>query len=79
MKGLAEGKCGEGKCGGGWKTDAKQDGCTGQGPAARNSGKSPFPGVTSGNVADQENPRRQRNQNYTPKPQPRESGVHSYH
>ncbi len=65
----------EGKCGGKWKSDAKQDGCTGQGPAARNSGKSPFPGVTSGNVSGQMNPRRERRENYMPDPQPRESGV----
>ena len=51
---------------GDWKTDAKQDGCRGEGPAARQSGKAPFPGVTSGNVTEQMNPRRDRTQDYTP-------------
>ncbi len=60
---------------GDWKTDPKQDGCKGQGPAARASGKAPFPGVTSGSLADQMNPRRERRENYTPQQQPRESGV----
>ena len=57
---------------GDWKDNAKQDGVRGQGPAARNSGKSPFP--TSG-VGSQMNPRRQRREDYTPRPQPREKGV----
>lgn len=58
-----------------WKKDAKQDGCTGEGPKAKNSGKSPFPGVTSGNVKNQMNPRRDRREDYEPKKQPRETGV----
>jgi hypothetical protein len=60
-----------------WKSDAKQDGCQGEGPAAKESGKAPFPGVTpgSGDVSDQMNPRRDRREDYTPKIQPREVGV----
>ena len=60
-----------------WKSDAKQDGCKGEGPAARESGKAPFPGVTpgSGGVSDQMNPRRDRTKDYTPTPQPRDVGV----
>jgi hypothetical protein len=59
------------------KRSAKTDGMEGYGPSAQNSGKSPFPGVLpgSGGVADQENPRRQRRQEYDPKVQPRESGM----
>ncbi len=60
---------------GDWKTDAKQDGVRSQGPAARNSGKAPFPGVTGGDVEGQLNPRRQRREDYDPKPQPREGSV----
>lgn len=67
-----------------WKKDAKQDGCHGEGPAARASGKAPFP--TDGTVrrdakapysggGSQMNARRDRRQDYTPKPQPREGGV----
>lgn len=67
-----------------WKTNAKQDGCKGEGPAARMSGKAPFP--TTGTVArdakgshsgggDQMNPRRDRRQGYVPSPQAREQGV----
>ncbi len=58
-----------------WKDSAKSNSVRTQGPAARDSGKAPFPGVTSGNVADQMNPRRQRRENYSPKPQPREKAV----
>ena len=60
-----------------WKGSAKQDGVSPQGPAARASGKAPFPGVTpgSGDVTGQMNPRRERREDYTPKPQPRETGV----
>lgn len=60
-----------------WKGDAKQDGCKGEGPAAKQSGKTPFPGVMpgSGGVSSQMNPRRDRREDYTPKPQPRETGV----
>lgn len=55
-----------------WKTGAKEDGVKSQGPAARASGKAPFPGVTSGGgVSSQMNPRRQRRQEYTPKTQPK--------
>lgn len=60
---------------GDWKDSAKSDGVRSQGPAARDSGKAPFPGVTGGDVSNQENPRRQRRQDYTPKPQKRETGV----
>jgi len=56
-----------------WKDNAKSDSVKSQGPAAR--AKQPFPGVTSGNVSGQMNPRRERRENYTPKPQPRETGV----
>lgn len=57
-----------------WKDSAKSDSVRAQGPAARNSGKSPFPGVTGGDVSGQMNPRRERREDYTPKPQPREKG-----
>lgn len=59
------------------KRSAKTDGMEGYGPSAVDSGKAPFPGVIPGtaSVSDQENPRRQRRENYEPKPQPRESGV----
>ncbi len=42
--------------GGPWKGSAKQDGCRGQGPAARDSGKAMFAGVMpgSGDVGGQE-------------------------
>lgn len=62
---------------GDWKDNPKSDGVRSQGPAARSSGKAPFPGVMpgSGGVTGQENPRRQRRQDYDPKPQPREKGV----
>ena len=52
-----------------WKTDAKQDGVKAQGPAARDSGKAPFPGVLpgTGDVSSQENPRRERRQDYSVK------------
>ncbi len=61
-----------------WKTSAKQDGVRTQGPAARNSGKSPFPGVVSGDVADQEKPKRMRTKDYAggrSEVQPRPKGV----
>ena len=61
-----------------YKSSAKEDGVKNEGPAARNSGKSPFPGVVSGDVASQENPRRQRRQDYAggrSEVQPREKGV----
>ncbi len=60
-----------------WKDSAKSDSVRNQGPAARNSAKSPFPGVVpgTGDVAGQMNPRRERTQDYRPRPQPRESGV----
>lgn len=61
---------------GDWKSDAKQDGVRSQGPAARMSGKAPFPttGTARQNAkqdgynegGSQENPRRQRRQDYTP-------------
>lgn len=48
-----------------WKDSAKQDGCRGQGSAAKDSGKSPFPGaVSGGGVSSQMNPRRDRRQDY---------------
>ena len=56
-----------------YKKSAKQDGVKGDGP--RCSQKSMAPGCVSGNVSSQENPRRMRRQDYTPKPQPRESGI----
>lgn len=59
-----------------WKDSPKADSVKSQGPAARASGKEPFPGVTGGNVAGQMNPRRERRQDYTPTPQKREKGVH---
>lgn len=39
--------------------------------------KRPYPGVKpgTGNVGSQMNPRRQRRQDYDPRPQPRETGV----
>lgn len=51
-----------------YKDNPKQDGANGPGPSARNSGKSPFPGVVSGNLSDQMNPRRDRREDYTPNP-----------
>jgi hypothetical protein len=49
-----------------WKKDAKQDGCSGQGPAMKQ--KTPAVGVMpgSGGVSSQENPRRVRRENYSP-------------
>ena len=61
-----------------WKTSAKQNGVRGEGPAARASGKAPFPGVVSGDVAGQETPSRQRTKDYSggrSDVQPREKGV----
>lgn len=60
-----------------WKDNPKSDSVKSQGPKARDSGKAPFPGVKpgSGGVRSQMNPRRQRREDYTPKPQPRETGV----
>lgn len=61
-----------------WKSSAKEDGVRAQGPAARNSGKSPFPGVVSGDVVDQMNPGKRRTRDYTggrSDVQPREKGV----
>lgn len=60
-----------------WKDNAKEDGCKGEGPRARESGKAPFPGVTpgSGGVSGQMNPERKRTKDYTPSPQPREAAV----
>jgi len=59
------------------KRSAKTDGMEGYGPSARASGKECFPGCKpgEGGVADQMNPRRQRREDYDPKPQPREAGV----
>lgn len=58
-----------------WKDSAKQDGVRNEGPAGVQ--KRPMAGVMpgSGGVSSQENPRRQRRQDYTPSPQPRERGV----
>ena len=58
-----------------FKTDAKQDGATLNGPSCTQ--KQPAPGVLpgSGDVSSQMNPRRDRRQDYTPSPQKRESGV----
>ena len=64
--------------GGNWKTSAKEDGVRAQGPAARDSGKAMFPGVVSGNVANQETPSRGRTKDYPggrSQVQPREKGV----
>lgn len=59
-----------------WKDSAKADGVRGQGPAARESGKAPFPGVVADSgVTSQQNPRRERRQDYTPDPQPRETAI----
>lgn len=59
------------------KKSAKTDGMPGDGPAGVQ--KRPMAGVMpgSGGVSSQENPRRQRRQDYTPKNQPRETGVRS--
>ncbi len=53
----------------------RSDLSTGGRPAG--AAKMPTPGVKpgTGDVSSQENPRRQRRQDYTPQPQPRESGV----
>ena len=53
-----------------WKDNAKSDSVKPEGPAARDSGKAPFPGVVSGNVENQMNPRRQRRENFTALVQP---------
>ncbi len=60
-----------------WKDGHKQDGVKGEGPAAKESGKAPFPGVMpgSGGVSGQMNPRRDRREDSKPQPQPRETGV----
>jgi len=48
-----------------WKDNPKQNGSTGEGPAA--SQKTPYPGVTGGSgVSGQMNPRRDRRQDYAP-------------
>jgi len=59
----------------GLKKSAKTDAMPNYGPSA--TMKQPFPGVKpgTGGVSSQENPRRQRRESYTPKPQPRETGV----
>ena len=58
-----------------WKTNAKQDGVKTQGAAERQ--KTPANGVMpgTGDVTSQENPRRERRQDYEPRIQPRETGV----
>ncbi len=61
-----------------WKTSAKEDGVRAQGPTARNSGKSMFPGVVKGNVANQEPISRVRTKDYPggrTDVQPRPKGV----
>lgn len=60
---------------GDWKDNAKSDSVKSQGPACTQ--KMPAPGVLpgTGDVGTQENPRRERRQDYSPDIQKRESGV----